>query len=53
LLKKLSENVRPTSGEGPPTQLDGTTNFVGRATYFLWNLSANQSKTVKVVYRRL
>jgi hypothetical protein len=40
-------------GEGAPTQLDGTTNFVGRVTYFLGALSANQSKTVKVVYRRL
>jgi hypothetical protein len=27
-------------------------DFVGRATYFLGNLSPNQSKTVKVVYRR-
>jgi len=40
-------------GESTPTELSSTSDFVGRVTYFLGNLSANQSKIVKVVYRRM
>ena len=36
-----------------PTPTDRETNYVGRLTYNVGNVSPNQSKTVKFVYRRM